>query len=425
MLDPKYVRENIEYIKKIAKDKKSSVNLEDFVDIYDNYKIHRSKIDEINAAKNIAAKNKDFELWKKLKDESVNLEKGFGELEEKFQNICYQIPNIYSPDTPLWNDDNDNIILRQVWEIKSFGFDVKEHSELAEARGFIDFETASKISGSRFAYIKWDLAKLQWSLHTWINMQLTDQHIVDKIISKYNLTWKVSNKPFELIIPPVFTRIDVMKKMARYAPNDQTYSWPEENIALVASAEHTLGPIFMDKILKENQLPIRYLGYSTAFRKEAWSYGKDVKWLIRQHQFDKIEMETWTLPENGIVEQEFLVACQEYILSSLWLPYQVMICCTGDMWDADYRHIDINTYMAGQGRYRETHSSDLMMDYQSRRLNTKFVKNDGNKWYICMNDATAAAMGRILVAIIEYYQNQDMTINIPEILKPYMGKDII
>lgn len=424
-MDPKYIIENQEYIRKVIADKRSSADLDNFLEIYEQIRAIKIEIEQINAAKNQAAKEKDFETGKSLKTKSQELEAKHAELEPIYTQLLWSIPNIYSPDTPAGKDDEENVVIRSVWDPKEFEFTPKEHREIAEARWLVDFETAGRVVWSRFAYIKWDLAKLQWALLTWINSQLTDQSIIDKILQKYNLSGKVSNKPFELVIPPVFTRIDVMQKMARYTPNDQTYDRKDENLALVASAEHTLWPIFMDTALAEKDLPIRYLWYSTAFRKEAGSYGRDVKWLIRQHQFDKIEMETWTLPDNAIIEQEFLVACQEYILSSLWLPYQVMICCTGDMWDVDYRHIDINTWMAWQQKYRETHSADLMMDYQTRRLWTRFVKEDGIRWYACTNDATALAMWRALVAIIEYYQNEDMTINVPEILKSYMGKDII
>jgi seryl-tRNA synthetase len=176
----------------------------------------------------------------------------------------------------------------------------------------------------------------------------------------------------------------------------------------------------MDEVFDEKDLPIRYAGYSTSFRREAGSYGKDMKGIIRLHQFEKLEMETFCLPESSMQEQDFLVAIQEYIMKALNLPYQVIICCTGDMGDPDYRHLDIETWMPGQDKYRETHSADHMAGFQSRRLNTRVKRADQKMEYAHMNDATATA-GRTLVAIMENYQESDGRIRIPEALKKYFG----
>ena len=178
-------------------------------------------------------------------------------------------------------------------------------------------------------------------------------------------------------------------------------------------------------MLTENELPIRYLGYSTAFRREAGSYGKDTKGMIRMHQFDKLEMESFTLPEDGQAEQDFMIAVQEYMMQKLEIPYHVLICCTGDMGDCDYRHIDIEAWIPSQGKYRETHSGDYMTDYQARRLNIRYKKNDGEKGYAYMNDATAFAIGRTLVAILENNQQEDGSIKIPTVLQKRVGSETI
>ena len=284
----------------------------------------------------------------------------------------------------------------------------------------LDFDTAGEVSGSRFVYIKNDLALLQFAIVNRVFQTLSNQSIIDQIISDNNLD--VSNKPFSAVIPPVIMKKEVMKKMGRYNPNDQTYELIHDDMVLVASAEHSIWPMFMDQMIDADTLPIRYLWYSSAFRREAGSYGKDTKGMIRQHQFDKIEMETFTTPEQGMEEHLFMVAIQEYLVQQLWLPYEVMLCCTGDMWAVDYRHIDINTWIPSQWKYRETHSADYVTDYQARRLGTRFKdKSDaGRKWYVHMNDATAIALGRTMVAIIENYQQEDGTIAIPEVLQPYM-----
>jgi seryl-tRNA synthetase len=181
----------------------------------------------------------------------------------------------------------------------------------------------------------------------------------------------------------------------------------------------------MDQTFTEDQLPIRYVGYSSAFRREAGAAGKDTRGIIRQHQFEKLEMETFCLPENSVQEQDFLVAIQEYIMKSLKLPYQAVLVCTGDMGFPDYRQIDLETWMPGQDAYRETHSADLIASFQPRRLNTRVKRADGKAEPVHMNDATAVAFGRTLVAIIENYQQADGTIRVPEVLIPYLGKEQI
>jgi seryl-tRNA synthetase len=206
---------------------------------------------------------------------------------------------------------------------------------------------------------------------------------------------------------------------------DERYYFPKDDIYLIGSAEHTLGPLHMDETLKEDDLPIRYVGFSTCFRREAGSYGRDTRGILRVHQFDKVEMESFTVPENSLKEQEFFVAIQEYLMQELKLPYQVVMTCTGDQGDPDARHIDIEAWMPGQQKYRETHSADLMTDYQARRLNTRVRRADGSLNFVHMNDATVFAIGRTLIAIVENYQRADGTITVPEVLRPYFGADTI
>ena len=213
---------------------------------------------------------------------------------------------------------------------------------------------------------------------------------------------------------------EMMDRMGRYNPNDTTYELKLDDMVLIASAEHSLGPIYADEIIAAADLPIRYLGFSPAFRREAGTYGKDSRGTFRLHQFDKLEMETFTTPEQGMNEHLFLVAVQEYMTQQLGLPYQLVIACTGDMGDPDFRHVDVETWIPSQNMYRETHSADFMTDFQARRLNTRVKLDSGNE-FVSMNDATAFAMSRTLVAICENYQQEDGTIQIPEVLRPYMG----
>jgi seryl-tRNA synthetase len=181
----------------------------------------------------------------------------------------------------------------------------------------------------------------------------------------------------------------------------------------------------MDQTLDEKDLPVRYFAFTPAFRREAGSYGKDTKGILRLHQFDKIEMESFTDSKNGLNEQNFFVGIQEYLMQSLEIPYQVVAICTGDMGSPDYRQIDIESWMPGENKYRETHTSDYMTDYQSRRLGTKVKNENGETEFAHMNDATAFAIGRTIIAILENYQQKDGSVLIPKVLQKYLGKDRI
>ena len=198
-----------------------------------------------------------------------------------------------------------------------------------------------------------------------------------------------------------------------------------DNLYLIGSAEHTLGAMHMDQTFFEQNLPLRYIGFSTSFRREAGSYGKDTKGILRVHQFDKIEMESFTIPEDSKIEQDFFVAIQEYLMKSLEIPYQVVMICTGDMGTPDARQLDIEAWLPGQNKYRETHTSDLMTDYQARRLNTKVKLKSGKTEFVHMNDATAFAIGRTLIAILENYQQKDGSVLVPKVLQALTGFDKI
>ena len=210
-----------------------------------------------------------------------------------------------------------------------------------------------------------------------------------------------------------------MNRMARLDPIEERYYFEKDDMVFIGSAEHTLGPLHMDEVLKESVLPLRYAALTPAFRREAGAAGKDTRGILRLHQFNKLEMESFTKPEDGLVEQDFIIAIQEYILQQLRRPYGVVAICTGDMGCPDKRQIDRETWMAGQNTYRETHTSDYIGGFQARRLNTRVKRASGDIEAVHMNDATLLSQ-RPLIAILENYQNQDGTITIPEVLRPYM-----
>lgn len=419
MLDIKFIRENKDIVAKVIENRNKDIDLDLLITLADEKKDLRQKLDELNQKRNEAAKSRNIEEGSRLKLEAEQLEANFAEVDKNFFSLMMKVPNITSLDTPVGKDDTENKVIRSWGELPQFSFTPKEHFEIGEALGFLDIETAGKISGSRFAYIKGDLALLQFALIQKCFQILTNSELLEKIAKDAGVSIPVAS--FIPVIPPVFVKPAVQNRMARFMTPEEHYMFPNDDLMLVGSAEHTLGPIHMDSVIEERDLPIRYVGYSTAFRREAGSYGKDTKGILRQHQFDKLEMEVFSLPENGLEEQNFLVAIQEHILQTLKLPYQVVMVCTGDMGFPDYRQIDIETWMPGQNTFRETHSADYTGGFQARRLSTRVKRVDGTTEFVHMNDATAVAVGRILIAITENYQQADGTIKVPEALIPFMG----
>lgn len=425
MLDINFIRENPDKTKQFLVDRNVDINLDEFLKLDEEKRELNSKVDDLRQQRNIAAKEKNIEKGKEVKKQLSSLEEELKHKEEQYTNLLLMFPNIPLDDVPVGPDESASKVLRQWGEIKKFNFPVKDHIELGEKLGIIDIESAGKVVGSKFAYLKAEAAILQFAIINFTLSVLQDEKILSEIAQKISLD--INPKQFIPVIPPVMIKPEVYTRMGRLDPTvvDERYYLPKDNLYLIGSAEHTLGPLHMDQILEEKDLPIRYVGYSTSFRREAGAYGKDVRGILRVHQFDKIEMETFTSPEFSQMEQDFIIAIQEYLVQSLGIPYQVLIISTGDMTTPDARQIDIECWIPSQNKYRETHTSDLMTDYQARRLNTKIRKKNGKIEFVHMNDATAFAIGRILIAILENYQQEDGSVKIPEVLQKYTGFEVI
>lgn len=424
MLDIKFIRENPDVVKAAIQNKKTeAVDIDHLLALADSRKALSQKLDDLNRARNDAQKNRDVDAGKRLKDEAAALETEYAAVEKEYVALMLKLPNIPSPDTPIGLTEDENKVLREVGEKPSFSFTPKPHWEVGEALDLIDQETAGEVSGARFTYIKGDLALMQFGLLNLSMSILTNEETLKGIADRAGLT--VSTKPFIPVVPPYMMKSAVMNRMARLHPIDERYYFEKDDIVLVGSAEHTLGPMHMDETLPESALPIRYVGYSPAFRREAGTYGKDSRGLIRLHHFDKVEMETFVRPQDGYTEQDFIVAIQEHFIQLLGLPYQVILKCTVDQGTPDHRAFDMETWMPGQKAYRETHTSDYMGGYQSRRLSTKVKYASGESEVLHMNDATLVAMGRMLAAILENYQEADGSVRVPRALQPYVGKEVI
>jgi seryl-tRNA synthetase len=381
------------------------------------------EISDINKKRNDAQASRDAEAGKNLKDELRTAEETYGAIEKELVSLLVKIPNIPSADTPIGPDESGNKIIRQWGEKPNFTFTPKAHWDIGKELGIIDTEKAVEVSGPRFAYLKGDLALLEFAVMSFATQVLTSKETLQHIITNAGLS--VIAKPFVPVIPPLMMRSQVMNRMARLDPIDDRFYLEKDDLVLIGSAEHTLGPLHMDEILDEAKLPLRYFAITPAFRREAGAAGKDTRGILRLHQFNKMEMESFSKPEEGLAEQDLMVAIQEYLMQQLQLPYQVVAVCTGDMGFPDQRQIDIETWMPGQDTYRETHTSDYIGGFQARRLNTRLKRVSGEKEPVHMNDATALSE-RPLIAILENYQNEDGSVTVPEVLRPFMmGKERI
>ncbi len=423
MLDITFIRENPDIIRAALKNKnREGVDLDRILVLADDRKKLAGEVSDIQRKRNEAAASRDAEAGKRLKDELKAAEEKYQGVEKELVPLLIKVPNIPSVDTPIGPDESGNKVIREWGEKPTFSFTPKAHWDIGKDLGIIDAEKAGAVSGARFVYLKGDLVLLENAMMQYALKTLTSSEALQKIIDGASLT--VSNKAFVPVIPPLMIRSQVMNRMARLDPIEDRFYLDKDDLVLIGSAEHTLGTLHMDETLHEGQLPMRYFAVTPAFRREAGAAGKDTRGILRLHQFDKMEMESFTKPEDGRAEQDFFVAIQEYLMQQLKLPYRVMAICTGDMGFPDQRQIDIEAWMPGQDAYRETHTSDYIGGFQARRLNTRIKRADGDIEPVHMNDATALSQ-RPLIAILENYQNEDGSVTVPDVLRAYMGKDKI
>ena len=430
MLDIRFIRDNAEQVQENARRKNYNVNIAELLQKDDQRRELSARADELrerrnaNAAKLKGAKGKPDESivaeGRAIKLELAELEESLGELESQVINLQKTVPNMALGDVPVGLTEAENVITKTVGEPTKFDFSPLNHWQIAEQRGWIDKERAAKVAGSRFAYLKGDLVKLQFAIIQFVINTLSNEAKLQEIIQKAGLDG-VSSKPFTPILPPLMIRTELYDAMDRLEPRDDRYKLEDDDLWLQGSAEHVMGSMHAGEIFTETDLPARYLGYATSFRREAGTYGKDMEGIFRMHQFDKLEMESFTTGDAGLSEHLLLVAIQEHLLSEIGLPYQVTLKCTADIGKPNARGVDMDVWLPGQDKYRETHTADYMTDYQSRRLNTRVRRADDKLELAHTNDATAFALGRIMIAIIENFQRADGTITVPTVLRPYLG----
>lgn len=426
MLDIRYIRDNADQVAKKSQQKGYKVDIDHLLKLDRARRDLQTKADRLRQKRNdLAEKLKQVKpsaeqitQGRELKAELTQIEERLRSVDEEFLNLLKQVPNMPLDYVPVGASEEENVIAKTVGKKPEFDFKPRNHWEIAQARGWIDKERAAKVAGARFAYIKGDLAKLHFALIQFGISVLTDEKIIKKVIQENKL--KTVSKPFSLVMPPAVARTEVYEATGRLDKEQQTYKLADDDLWLNASAEHVMAPMYMGEILEEADLPIRFVGYTTAFRREAGSYGKDMEGIFRLHQFDKLEMESFTTAESGLEEHKLMIALQEYLMSQLKIPFNVLQKCTADIGGPNAAGVDIDSWLPGQARYRETHTADYMTDYQARRLHTRVRLKGGEVELIHTNDATVFSQ-RPLIAIIENYQNADGTVSVPEVLRPFLS----
>jgi len=412
MLDIKFIRKNPEKVKEGIRKKGVEVDLDEILRLDEKRRKLQKRIDEIRAQKNKASREivrlKEAEREKLLKElkeldkEGDILEKEFKEIEKKFWDLMAKVPNLPFDEVPVGKDERDNVVLKEVGEIPKFDFEPKDHLEIGEALDIIDVKRAAKTSGTRFGFLKGKAVLLEFAL---VNFALET----------------LMKEGFVPVIPPVLIKEKPFWGMGYLDRGaEEVYFIEKDNLYLIGTAEQILGPMHMDEIFKEDELPKRYVGFSSCFRREAGSYGKDTRGIFRVHQFDKVEMFSFCKPEDSKREHLFFLEMEERLMKALKIPYRVINICTGDLGDPAAAKFDIEAWLPGQGRYRETHSTSNCTDYQARRLNIRYRAKDGKLHFVHTINGTAFAIGRTIIAILENYQQKDGSVKVPEILQKYL-----
>lgn len=419
MIDIKVIRNKPELIKDSIKKRNLNFDLDDFLKL-DSKKLDLIvKVDELRSLRNKVSKEiptlsndeKSLKIaeMKKVWEDLKNLEKEQKDIDDKWLELYYQIPNFLDETAAIGDTDEDNIIDSSYLEPTSFDFEPKEHWEIWEKKWWIDIEKWSQVSWSRFWYLKWDLVLLQFAIMNFV---------ITKLVSKW----------FQPILPPVLVREQAMFGTWFFpAWEDGIYTvnpW-EDDLYLVGTSEVPVTSYHSNQIL-DLEKPKFYVAYSPCFRREAGSAWKDTRGILRGHQFDKVEMVAFCKNNESKEVHDFMVWVEEEVWQELGIPYNKMNVCSGDLWNPAMKKFDLEAWMPGQQKYREVTSCSNVWEYQSRRLSIKYRDNEWNLEYAHTLNGTVTALGRCLIAIMENYQTIDWNVIIPDVLVPFMwGKKII
>ncbi|HEV2093371.1 MAG TPA: serine--tRNA ligase [Rubrobacter sp.] len=419
MLDLKFIRENAEAVQENCKNRGVEADVGLVVELADRRSALIQGLNELKQEQNRTAKSigqeRDPEARERLiagsremKQQIPAKETELYEVEVRLRDEQLKIPNMTHPDSPIGRDDSENVEIRRSGEIPEFPFAPKDHVELGESLGIIDFEAGAKTTGSKFYFLRGDAVLLELGLI---------RYALDLLVG-YG---------YEPTITPDLARDEALvgTGFIPRGPETQIYSVEDDDLSLVATAEIPLAGQLTDEIVEEERLPLRYAGLSHCFRTEAGSHGRASRGLYRVHQFTKVEMFAFTTPEDSEAVHEEMVEIEERIFQGLGLPYRVVDICTGDLGGAAYRKYDLEAWMPGRDDFGEVTSTSNTTDYQARRLRIRYRKDGGRPRLLHTLNGTALAMSRALISLLEVYQQEDGSVKLPEALVPYVGKERI
>lgn len=411
MLDPAILKDNLEVLESNISRRNLDIDVNHLISLNEerkslrfNAEQKRSQQKELGKQIANADEKEKEELLNKASELSNEVKLLFEQVDKKdeeFLNLWIKIPNLISKTSPDGKSDEDNLEIKKAGNVKEIS-NPKDHLEIASKLNLIDVEKASEVSGSRFAYLFGDLVKIEFNLVSWaLN--------------------KLSEKGFTPTVPPVLVRENALYGTG-FFPDDaeQVYEIPNDDLFLVGTSEVPLAALHTDEILNIKDLPIRYAGFSTCFRREAGTYGKDTTGIFRVHQFDKVEMFSFCDPSKSEDEHEFILSVEEELLQALEIPYRVVDVCAGDLGASAAKKFDIEAWIPSQDTYREVTSCSNTTDYQARRLNIR-AKNEEKTSVLHTLNGTAIAVGRILIALIENNQNEDGTVEFSDDLAAIIG----
>jgi len=419
LLDIKKLRNNVDEVKEAMRNRnedpeqiekiiKADSKRRELIKKTDELKAERNRLSKSVAKLKAAGKeeeaNNNIRESKEVGRQIKELDETLKELEEELNGLLSNLPNIPSEKTPVGKNETDNVELKKWGEKPSFSFEPKPHWELGPELGMMDFERAAKLSGSRFVILTRQIAKLERAL---IN---------------FMLDFQVEKNGYTEINLPYLVKRETMYATGQLPKfEDEAYKTTMDDMFLIPTAEVFLAGMHKDEILNENELPRKYCAYSACFRREAGSYGKDVRGMIRVHQFEKVELVQYTKPEDSCQALEELTADAEKILKALELPYRVIQLCSGDMGFGSALTYDLEVWLPSYNDYKEISSCSNDTDFQARRANMRFRNKDNKLDFMHTLNGSGLAVGRTLVAILENYQNSDGTVNVPDALQSYMG----
>ncbi len=420
MLDPKLIKENPQIIQEMLDSRNIEFDLEGLVDSDKQRREFILKTDELRKKKNqvaleISQKKKDgkdttviLDEMRNISKELSNLEVSQEENEKKYKHLALTIPNLVHQSVPIGKDNSANKEIKSWGEIPKFDFKINDHIDISEKLDLVDLERAAKVAGARFYYLKNDLVRL------------------NQVLIHYALDF-LAEKNYSLIQPPYMINHQSMEGAVITDDFEEViYKIEDEDLYMIGTSEHAMAAMHSDEIIEGKELPLRYAGVSPCFRKEAGAHGRDQKGIFRVHQFDKIEQFVFARPEDSWKEHERMLEIVEEFYQNLEIPYRVMLLSSGDMGKISAKTYDIEAWMSGQNAYREIVSCSNCLDFQARRLKIRYrdKTNEETKYLHTLN-STLIATTRVLVSIMENFQNKDGHITIPKVLQKYMGQNTI